>query len=131
MGAKVVVVDDQDMIRDVLVETLQLGGYEAFQACNGKEGLRVVQEHRPDLVITDVRMPGMDGFEFSRRLRDTSETRILMLSGLDEQSQDDHPAGLIDAYMTKPIMLQDFLAVVESIITGKALKAPSNFEAAA
>ena len=131
MGAKVVVVDDQDMIRDVLVETLQLGGYEAFQACNGKEGLRVVEEHRPDLVITDVRMPGMDGFEFSRRLRDTSETRILMLSGLDEQSQDDHPAGLIDAYMTKPIMLQDFLAVVESIITGKALKAPSNFEAAA
>lgn len=131
MGAKVVVVDDQDMIRDVLVETLQLGGYEAFQACNGKEGLRVVQEHRPDLVITDVRMPGMDGFEFSRRLRDTSETRILMLSGLDEQSQDDHPAGLIDAYMTKPIMLQDFLALVESIITGKALKAPSNFEAAA
>ena len=131
MGAKVVVVDDQDMIRDVLVETLQLGGYEAFQACNGKEGLRVVEEHSPDLVITDVRMPGMDGFEFSRRLRDTSETRILMLSGLDEQSQDDHPAGLIDAYMTKPIMLQDFLAVVESIITGKVLEAPSNFEAVA
>ena len=131
MGAKVVVVDDQDMIRDVLVETLQLGGYEAFQASNGKEGLRVVQEHSPDLVITDVRMPGMDGFEFSRRLRDTSETRILMLSGLDEQSQDDHPAGLIDAYMTKPIMLQEFLAVVESTITGKALEAPSNFEAVA
>ena len=131
MGAKVVVVDDQDMIRDVLVETLQLSGYEAYQAPNGNEGLKVIEEHNPELVITDVRMPGMDGFEFSRRIRATSKARIMMLSGLDEKSFDEDPTELIDAYMTKPIMLQEFLEMVESIITGEAAKATDQIGAVA
>ena len=131
MSTKVVVVDDQDMIREVLVETLQLGGYETFQADNGLDGLRLVEEHDPDLIITDVRMPGMDGFEFSRRIRDISEARIMMLSGVDENDHDDSTAGLVDAYMTKPVMLQEFLSKVESVIAGKAMNVTQQIGAAA
>ena len=131
MSPKVVVVDDQDMIREVLVETLQLSGYEAFQGCNGDEGLRLVEEHSPELVITDIRMPGMDGFEFSRRIRETSEARILMLSGLDEQQHECDSTGLIDAFMTKPIMLQEFLSVVESTISGGGMGAADHIRVVA
>lgn len=131
MSAKVVVVDDQEMIREVLVETLQLSGYQTFQASNGNEGLQLVEEHDPDLVITDIRMPVMDGFEFSRRIRSISKARIMMLSGLDEQSQDEDTTGLIDAYMTKPIMLQEFLSNVESIVTGEAIRVTQQIGAVA
>ena len=131
MSAKVLVVDDQDMIREVLVEILQLSGYETFQAGNGIEGLRLVEQHDPDLVITDVRMPGMDGFEFSRRVRDTSKARIMMLSGLADHDHDDSPAGLIDVFMAKPIMLQEFISKVESIVTGKAINIRQRTGAAA
>jgi len=131
MSSKVVVVDDQEMIRGVLVETLQLSGYETFQACNGDEGLKLVAEHRPELVITDVLMPGMNGFEFSRRVRAISSARIMMLSGLDEKSCSEDPTGLIDAFMTKPIMLQEFLSVVESIITGNAIRETQHIGAVA
>jgi len=71
MRSKVVVVDDQEMIRLVLVETLLLSGYEMFQALVTFAGLKLVEEHSPELIITDLLIPGMDGFEFSRRVMST------------------------------------------------------------
>jgi len=110
---------------------LQLSGYGTFQACNGDEGLKLAEEHSLELIITDLLMPGMNGFEFSRRVREISNARIMILSGLDEQSYSEDSTGLIDAFMTKPIMLQEFLSVVESIITGNAIRETQHIGAVA
>jgi DNA-binding response OmpR family regulator len=87
---KVLVIEDDDSISNVVELNLRLDGYEVYLAADGEEGLSMVEEVEPDLVILDVMMPKIDGWEVLMRLRQQPETRdipVIMLTAMgDEQS---------------------------------------------
>ena len=115
--ASVLVVDDEDMIRSVLRLTLVRAGYDVTEAESGEEALAKVQEDRPDLILLDVMMPGMDGFAVCEQLRrdpDTVDLPIIMLSARsDSQSRKESVRAGATKYLTKPLETNKLLAHVQ------------------
>ena len=117
MAANVLVVDDEDAVRRLIEDILEAGGYETCSAYNGREGLRQLFEKRPELVITDVRMPNMDGYEFSSLVRSMCDIPIIMMTGIKsvfEKLEILNPA--VDAYMAKPIEMSKLLDCVSTLL---------------
>ncbi|MGM7682050.1 response regulator [Cytobacillus sp. Hm23] len=80
MGHKILIVDDQYGIRILLNEVFQKEGYVTFQASNGVEALDIVKKHSPDLVLLDMKIPGMDGIEILKRMRvDDQEIKVKVI----------------------------------------------------
>lgn len=85
MGKKVLIVDDQYGIRVLLKEVLEKDGHEVFQAPNGQTALGIVREHKPDLVLLDMKIPGMDGLEILRHIRLTEPNlKVIMMTAYGE-----------------------------------------------
>ena len=78
---RILVVDDDRFVRDVLVRFFSISGYEALPAGSGEEALGVLRENKVDLVVTDVNMPGMDGLELTRRIRDSFGIDVIVMTG--------------------------------------------------
>ncbi|RMI28235.1 response regulator transcription factor [Nocardia stercoris] len=116
--ARVLVVDDEPMIVELLSVSLRYQGFEVATAANGAEGLDKAKAFRPDALIVDVMMPGMDGFGLLRRLRaDGIEAPVLFLTARDEV--DDKITGLTlgaDDYVTKPFSLEEVVARLRVIL---------------
>jgi DNA-binding response OmpR family regulator len=115
--ARVLIGEDEDDIRLLLRVLIDRAGYEAIEARNGREVLRQLHAHRPDLVILDVRMPEMDGWETLARIRDMSDVPVLMLTAATEEL--DKVRGLragADDYVGKPFGNQELLARVEALL---------------
>jgi two-component system KDP operon response regulator KdpE len=110
---RILVVDDEPQITRVLRTSLAGSGYEVRTAGDGHAGLRSAREWQPDLVITDVSMPNMDGIELSRQLRSESAVPIIVLSvkGEEKTKVEALDAGA-DDYVTKPIGMEELLARV-------------------
>jgi two-component system response regulator MprA len=117
------VVDDDEQLRAALRRALAFEGHEVVPAGNGVEGLRLAREHGPDLVVLDVLMPGIDGFEVCRQLRAEGDAAsgqavpILMLTARDEIA--DRVAGLdagADDYLVKPFAVDELLARVRALL---------------
>jgi two-component system KDP operon response regulator KdpE len=110
---KILVVDDEPQITRVLRTTLAGSGYEVRTADDGHSGLRTAREWQPDLVITDVSMPNMDGIELCRQLRAESTLPIIVLSvkGEEKAKVEALDAGA-DDYVTKPVGMDELLARV-------------------
>ncbi|MCL6638969.1 MAG: response regulator, partial [Firmicutes bacterium] len=107
MGAKILVIDDDKKITALLRRALSFEGYDVIVAGNGEEGLKLAAAHDPDLVVLDVLMPGMDGWQVCRRLRAEGGVPVLMLTARDEVS--DRVRGLelgADDYLIKPFALE-------------------------
>lgn len=121
MSARVLVVDDQESMRDVLVECLEFGGYEAYSASTGEEGMEALDHQSIGLVITDHLMPGMDGFEFSKRIRESHNVPVIMLTGMGQPDEGEDNAEVVDAYLSKPIGVHELLDIIESVLQGKRL----------
>lgn len=123
---KVLVVEDDESISNVVELNLRLDGYEVFLAADGEEGLARVEEVEPDLVILDVMMPKVDGWEVLMRLRQQPETRdipVIMLTAIgDEQSKVMGLRGGADDYVAKPFSPLELTARVKVILdrVGKA-----------
>ncbi len=117
---KVLVVEDDDSISNVVELNLRLDGYEVFLAADGEEGLAMVEEVEPDLVILDVMMPKIDGWEVLMRLRQQPETRdipVIMLTAMgDEQSKVMGLRGGADDYVAKPFSPLELTARVKVIL---------------
>ncbi len=85
---KILIIDDDPMFLRLVDQVLTQQGYEVFKAGNGQEGLRVLFAHKPDLVILDVVMPGMDGWQTCQRIREISDIPIIMLTGKQKAEED-------------------------------------------
>ena len=118
MGKKILVVEDERNIVDILTFNLKREGYDTLEALDGAEGLRLALEQDPDLILLDLMLPKMDGFEVCRTLREQGRaTPIIMLTAREEET--DKVLGLelgADDYITKPFSMRELLARVKSNI---------------
>ena len=114
---RILVVDDDKNTRYFIKEALELERYEVFIACNGEEALAIYEKEYIDLVIVDIMMPKMDGYELTRQLRLTNkELLVLMVSA--KQLPEDRKKGFlvgIDDYMSKPIDAEELLLHVKAL----------------
>ena len=113
----VLVVDDEPDVRGLVVDLLARDGYAVTSASDGGEALRALYEVRPDVVVLDVRMPGMDGWRMLERIRELSDVPVLMLTARDGEL--DRVRGLkagADDYVGKPFGRQELLARVEALL---------------
>jgi adenylate cyclase len=123
--ARILVVDDNETNRDILITRLAKHGYELLQAADGEEALASVAQHTPDLLLLDVEMPKLDGFEVCRRLRkDATLPFIPIILVTARAATQDVVAGLdagADEYLTKPIDQAALVARVRSMLRVKEL----------
>lgn len=121
MREKILVIDDDIKITSMLRRSLAFEGYEVSTASDGQEGLKRILEKNPDLIILDLMMPKVDGWEVCRRIRASGlSTPILMLTAKDEVS--DRVKGLdlgADDYLVKPFALEELLARVRALLRRK------------
>ena len=105
----ILVVDDEDGVADLLVDALTLGGYRARRARDGQEALRVLREISPDVILLDVNMPGLNGFEVLERIRAKGdETPVLFLTARQDrqdtgQSDADRPRPHLPAFQLRAV----------------------------
>ncbi len=110
-GQRVLVVDDENSIRKYLRAALSAQGFNVFEATNGEEAISAAIAHHPDLIILDLGLPDLDGTEVTRRLREWSQTPIIILSV--REAENDKIAALdagADDYLTKPFGTGELLA---------------------
>ncbi len=120
--ACILVVDDDPYVRKSLQAVLEADGYRVITAQDGPEGLRLLREERPDLVILDALMPDMDGWETCRRMRELSTVPILLLTA--RQSEGDRLRGLeagASDYLLKPISLNELRVRIRAALPGSPL----------
>jgi len=124
--AKILVVDDEENICALLAATLRLTGFEVRIAAEGREALVAAEEYHPDLVVLDVMMPGMDGFQVAQRLRASGRAvPVLFLTARD--SVQDRISGLTagaDDYVTKPFSLEEVVLRIRAILRRSRGEAP-------
>src|ERR1700740_3611481 len=123
--ARILIVDDNETNRDILVTRLSKHGYETLQAADGEEALACASQHHPDLILLDVEMPKLDGFEVCRRLKkDPAMPFVPIILCTARAASQDVVTGLdagADEYLTKPIDQVALVARVRSMLRIKAL----------
>ncbi|MCE9634119.1 MAG: response regulator [Planctomycetes bacterium] len=119
MSAKILVVDDEHFVRDLLVKILARQGHDVRGVADAAEALRQLESESWDLVLTDVVMPGIDGFELLRRVKGSwPAVKVIVLTGYARrQSISDFLLYGADEYLAKPFQVHELLAVV-SRVTG-------------
>ena len=117
---KVLVVDDDSILRTVLKHTLEQQGYQVKTVHSGKEALNVFERDVPDLIVSDVSMPEMDGFEFCRQLRSQPSGQLVPFIFLSAKTDLDHRveghSSGADDYLTKPFEMKELLAKIEGLL---------------
>lgn len=125
---KIVIVDDEDDIREILSYNLAKEGFKVFSASTGQEGLAICREEKPDLVILDVMMPGMDGVEVCEILRKTPGMEYVLICFLTARNEDySHIAGLdagADDYIAKPIKPRVLISRINALLRRKESGSP-------
>ena len=124
MSTRILVVDDEAAVTDLLAYNLRKAGYEVFSAADGREALRLARENKPDLILLDLMIPEIDGLEVCRELRKTSGVPVIMVTALGEEI--DRVVGLelgADDYITKPFGVRELLARVKAVLR-RAAQAP-------
>jgi two-component system OmpR family response regulator len=116
--ARLLVVEDDPNILELLSAGLRLAGFEVATATGGLEALTATQRHRPDLVVLDVMLPDLDGFDVARRLR-SGDTRTPVLFLTAKDATEDKVRGLTlggDDYVTKPFSLEEVIARIRAVL---------------
>ncbi len=117
MPKKILVIDDEPKIVEICQDYLKASGFEVLSASNGLQGLNAARREKPDLIVLDLMMPGMDGLDVCRNLRREGNTPIIMLTARVEES--DKLVGLelgADDYITKPFSPRELVARVRVVL---------------
>lgn len=117
MSAKILVVDDDPTLVRFISEFLETESYQAIGATNGADALRIAYREHPDLVVLDVMMPGMDGWEVTARLRELTTIPIILLTA--KSSEQDKLRGFrlgVDDYITKPFSFAEMSARIQAVL---------------
>jgi len=129
MGATILVVDDHANTRGLIKDYLTEHGYRVLTAADGRQALALAAADRPDLILLDVMMPNVDGFEFTRRYRKDHSVPIILLTAKIAEQDKVHGLDLgADDYVTKPFGMQELLARVRAVLRRAegALGAPAD-----
>lgn len=115
---KILIIEDDKLIVEGLEDTLQFHDYEVVTAGNGKEGLSLFQKEKPDLIILDIMLPGVDGFEVCKKIKQTNrDIPIIMLTARSQEN--DKLLGFelgVDDYVTKPFSVKELVARVGAVL---------------
>jgi DNA-binding response OmpR family regulator len=117
MAEKILVVEDELSLQETLAYNLKRQGYEVETTGNGLEALEIARRDHPDLILLDIMLPGIDGFEVCRVLRQEMTTPVLMLTARDDEI--DRVVGLevgADDYLTKPFSMRELMARVKALL---------------
>jgi len=117
MSAKILVVDDEPSILDLVVAYLEKEGYEVLTAVDGVSGLKIARRQKPDLIVLDILLPGIDGLEVLAQLRRESDVYVIMLTAKTEET--DKIVGLsvgADDYLTKPFSPRELVARIKAAL---------------
>ncbi len=120
MSQRILVVEDQPDNRQIIRDLLTSVGYELIEAVDGEAGVRLAKAHRPDLILMDIQLPVLDGYEATRRIKADPELRPIplivvtsyALSGDDRKAM----AAGCDAYVAKPFSPRELLATIRSLL---------------
>jgi CheY-like chemotaxis protein len=116
--AKVLIVDDNEAFRRLNAEFLKMDGHQVLMARSGRETVDLVRQERPDIVLLDIMMPGIDGYEVCRQIKndpDIQDTMVVMVTALPESERFKSYQAGADGYVTKPISPRDMRAMVKDL----------------
>ena len=120
---KILVVEDNEFNRDMLSRRLQRRGYEIVSACDGEHAVRVAPAHMPDLILMDINLPGMDGWEATRRLRADEKTASIPIIALTAHAMTGDREKTIgagcDEYETKPVNFEGLLLKMADLLASR------------
>jgi two-component system, OmpR family, alkaline phosphatase synthesis response regulator PhoP len=134
MEHKVLVIEDDPATSRLVEYSLRHAGFQVVRAANGLEGIRMARSEAPDLVILDVMLPGLDGYEICHRLKaDAATARLPILMFSAKAQEIDRNTGLkvgADEYLTKPAAPADIVGRVQKLLAKRDLTAPARKDAA-
>ncbi len=114
---RILVVDDEQRLRDLICSYLEREGFQVLQAADGHAALELARQHAPDVIVLDLMLPGVDGLEVCRRLRSFSDAYVIMLTARAEEV--DRIVGLevgADDYLTKPFSPRELIARIRAML---------------
>lgn len=125
--AKIMVVDDEPDIVYIVGELLKKNGYEVVGATSGEEALKKIHREKPDLVLLDIMMPGIDGWETCRQIKEGEDTRDILVAMLtvmdsDVNKEKSFQFSGADAHITKPVIEHKILSTIEWLLKNKTRK---------
>ena len=123
MSRKILVVDDTRNVQMLLSDFLSSQDYDVITASDGREALEMVQTHSPDLVLLDIMMPNMDGYQFISHLRRESSIPVIMITARQQEADIIHGFDLgADDYITKPFRLRELLVRIRAVLRRAAFR---------
>lgn len=124
MSNKILIVDDETVIQEMLKDVLKDAGHKVKVASSALEALKILENYDPDIIVSDIWMPEMDGHEFCKMARKTSNASILMMSGISSEISVLQKKQInADDILIKPFDVEDFLERIESLLK-KRVNAP-------
>jgi two-component system cell cycle response regulator DivK len=125
----IIIIEDNEKNRKLVRHILEHEGYRVLEAAEGEEGVRLVKEHAAALVLMDIRLPGIDGIEALRRLREDPATRAIPVMAVTASAMTTDRARIMaagfDAYQSKPITLKPFVAAVAELLGRRTTTPPA------
>jgi CheY-like chemotaxis protein len=123
MGAQVLIVEDTPLNLELAQDILEIAGFEVLAARDAAECFALVAEHRPDLILMDVQLPGKDGLQITRELRANPDTHDVLIVAMTAHAMQEDERRVMDAgcdgYLTKPIQTRRLVAQVTSFLDQK------------